>query len=78
MSAKPAGLDGEDIAVIYGGEAAKPTAVMFHGKLWQTGQKIGVSVGVALAVLEYVVLRGEKVEPPLHAPPTLPMLSGAL
>ena len=40
---------------------------MFRGRLWQTGQEIGISVGAALAVLEGVVERGEKLEPPLDS-----------
>ena len=31
-------------------------AVVFRGRLWQTGQEIGISVGTALAVLEDNVL----------------------
>ena len=38
---------------------------MFRGRLWQTGQEIGISVGAALAALEGIVERGEKHEPPL-------------
>ena len=36
-----------------------------RGRLWQTGQEIGISVGAAFAVLEGAVVRGEKLEPPL-------------
>ena len=62
---KPAGPDEEDTAILYGDEAARSSAVVFRGRLWQTGQEIGISVGAALAVLEGVVECGEKVEPPL-------------
>jgi len=37
------------------GEAS--SAVVFRGRRWQTGQKIGISIGAALAVLERVVGR---------------------
>ena len=66
-SAKPAGLDEEDTAILHGGEAARSTAFVFRGRLWQTGQEIGFSVGAALAVFEGVVERGEKLEPPLDS-----------
>ena len=64
---KPAGPDDGYTAIIHGGEAAISTAVVFRGRLWQTGQEIGFSVGVALAVLESVVERGEKLEPSLDS-----------
>ena len=50
-----------------GGEAARFSAVVFRGRLWQTGQEIGISVGAALAVLEGVIERGEKLEQPLDS-----------
>ena len=66
-SAKPPGPDDEVTAIIYGGEAARPTAVVFRGGDWQTGQKVGISVGASLAVLERVVECGENLEPPLDS-----------
>ena len=39
--------------------------VVFCGGLWQVGEKISISVGASLAVLEGVVGRGEDLEPPL-------------
>ena len=66
-SAKPAGPDEEDTTIIDGGEAARSPAVVFRGRLWQRGQEIVISVGVAIAVLEGVVERGEKLEPPLDS-----------
>ena len=65
--AKPAGPDEEDTASFQGDEAARSSAIVFRGRLWQTGQKIGISVGAALAVLEGVVERCEKLEPPLDS-----------
>ena len=58
-SAKPAGPDEEDTAIIHGVEAARSTAVVFRGRLWQTGQEIGISVGAALGVLKGVVERDD-------------------
>ena len=70
---KPAGPDEKNSVIIHGGEAARPTAVVFRGSLWKTtGQEIGISVGAALAVLECVVERGEKLEPPLDARVVVP------
>ena len=40
---------------------------MFRDWLWQTEQVIGISVVVALAVLDGVVERGEKLESPLDS-----------
>ena len=71
-------MDEEDIAIIHGSEAAKPTAVVFRCRLRQTGQEIRISVGAALAVLEYVVRRGEKLEPPLNARAVVPHFPDAL
>ena len=52
---------------------------MFRGSLWKTtGQEIGISVGAALAVLECVVERGEKLEPPLDARVVVPHFADAL
>ena len=67
MGAKPARPDEEDNAIFHGGEPARSTAIVFRGRLWQTGQEIGISVGAALAVLEGVVGRGEKFESPLES-----------
>ena len=64
---KPAGPDEEDIAIFRGVEAARSTAVVFRGSLWQTGQEVGLSIGAALAALESVVERGEKPEPRLDS-----------
>ena len=63
--AKPAGSDEEDTAIVHGDEAARSSAVVFRGRLWQTGQEVGISV--ALAVFEGVAERGEKLEPPLDS-----------
>ena len=66
--AKLAAPDEEDYATIFrGSEAARSTTVMFRGRLQQMGQEIGFSVGVALAAIEGVVERGEKLEPPLNS-----------
>ena len=59
----PTGLDEKDTGIFHGGEAARSTAVEFRGRVWQTRQKIGISVGAAHAILEGVVERGEKHEP---------------
>ena len=64
-SANPAGPDEGDTAITHRGEDARSTPVVFRGRLWQTGHEIGIFVGVALALLEGVVERGEKLEPPL-------------
>ena len=53
--------------IFHGDEAAIFSAVVFCGRFWQTGQKIGFSVGAALAVLEGVIGRCEKLEPPLDS-----------
>ena len=66
-AAKPAGPDEEGTANYHGGEAARPSAVVFRGRLWQMRREIGVSIGAALAVLQGVVERGEKLEPPLDS-----------
>ena len=65
--AKPAGPDEEDTAIFRGGEAARSSAVVFRGRLYQTGQEIGISVGATLAVFEGVVTRGQNLEPPLDS-----------
>ena len=70
--AKPAGPDEEDTAIFHGDEAARSCAVVFRGRLWQTGQKIGISVGTAIAVFEGVVERCEKLEPPLDSRVVIP------
>ena len=57
----------EDTAIFHGGDAVRFTVIVFLGRLWQTGQKIGISAGVALTVLEGVVERGEKLEPQLDS-----------
>ena len=67
MGSKPAGPDEEDAAIFHVGEAARSSAVVFRGRLWQTGQNIGVSLGAALAVPEGAVERCEKLEPPLDS-----------
>ena len=54
---------------------------MFRGLLWQARQEVGVAVRASFALLEYVIERGEELEPPLDSGimvPTLPMLSSAL
>ena len=63
----PADPDEEDIATIHGGEATRSTAAVFRGRLWYTRHEVGISVGAALAVLEGVVERCEKLEPPLDS-----------
>ena len=50
---------------------------MFRGRLWQTRHKIGISVGAALAVLEGVVERCEKLEPPLDSRVVIPQFANA-
>ena len=40
--AKPAVPDEEDTAIFHGGEAARPSAVVFRGRLWQTGQELSL------------------------------------
>ena len=77
MSAKPEDPDKEDTAINHRGEAARSTAVVFRGRLWQTGQEIGISVGAALAVLEGVVERCEKLEPPLDSRVVIPHFANA-
>ena len=78
---KLAGPDEEDTANIHAGEGARSTAVVFRGRLWQTGQEIGISVGAALAVLKGVV---EAVRNSNHRwthalwSPALPIRSSAL
>ena len=37
---------------------------MLRGRLWQTGQEIGVAVGAAFAVFERIIERGEELKPP--------------
>lgn len=61
-----------------GGGVAKPTAVVFRGGLWKTGQRIGVSVGAALTVLECVTQYGERLEPPIDARVVTPYFAEAL
>ena len=63
----PADPDEEDIATIHGGEATRSTAAVFRGRLWYTRHEVGISVGAALAVLEGVVNRSEKLDPPLDS-----------
>ena len=63
----PAGLCEVDTAILNGGEACRPTAVMLRGRLWQEGQEVGVAVRAGFAVLECVVERGEELEPPLDS-----------
>ena len=75
---KPAGSDEEVTGVLEGGEAARPTAVVFVCGLWQAGEKISISVGAALAVLESVVERGEDFEPPLDSRVVVPYRADAL
>ena len=70
--AKPAGPDEEDTTIFHGDEAVRSSAVVFRGRFWQTGQKIGISVGAALAVLEGVVERCEKLEPPQDSSVVIP------
>ena len=52
---------------------------MFRGRLWQTGQEFDLSVGIgaALAVLEGVVKRGDKLELPLDAHVVVPHFADA-
>ena len=75
--AKPAGPDEEDTAIFRGDEAARSSAVVFRGRLWPTGQKIGIFIGAALAVLEGVVERCEKLEPPLDSRLVVPHFANA-
>ena len=65
-AAKAAGPDEEYTAIFHDSEAARSSTVVFHGRLWQTGQEIGISVIAALAMLEGVVKRGETLKPPLY------------
>ena len=60
-------MDEEDTAIFHGGDAVRFTVIVFLGRLWQTGQKIGISAGAALTVLEGEVERGVKLEPPLDS-----------
>ena len=55
-----------------------PLRSVFRSGLWRTGQKIGVPVGAALMVLECVVERGGKPEPPLDACVVIPHFVNAL
>ena len=48
--------------MLHGDEAARSSAVVFRGRLWQTGQEIGISVGDARAVLESVAERGDETQ----------------
>ena len=75
--AEPAGPDEEGTAIFHGGEVARSTAVLFRGRFWQTGQKIGISVGAALAILEGVVEHCEKLEPPLDSCIVIPHFANA-
>ena len=75
--AKSAGPDEEDTAIIHGDEVARSSAVVFRRRLWQTGQKIGISVGATLAVLEGVVERCEQLEPPLDSRIVIPHFANA-
>ena len=50
----------QDNTILYGGEAVRPTVVVFRGRLGLTGYTIGVSVGAVFAFFECVVERGEK------------------
>ena len=77
-SAKPAGSDEGDTTVLDGSESARPTAVVFCGGLRQAREKISISVGAALAVLEDVVGRGEELKPMLDSCVVVPYLAGAL
>ena len=61
--AKPAGPDEEDTAIFHGDEAARSSAVVFRGRPWQAGQKIGISVGAALAVLDGILDFSTSMEP---------------
>ena len=70
--AKPACPDEEDTAVFHGDEAARSSAAVFCGSPWQTGQKIGILVGAALAVLDGIVEGCEKLEPPLDSRLVIP------
>ena len=70
--AKPAGPDEENTTIFHGDEATRSSAVMFRGRHWQTGQEVGISVGAALALLEGVVERGEKLDPPLDSGIVIP------
>ena len=77
MGAKPAGLGEDDTAIFHGDEAVRSSAVVFRGRLWQTGQEIGISVGAALTVFERVVERSEKLEPPLDSRIVIPHFANA-
>ena len=61
-----------DTAILNGDEDRRPTAVMLRSRLWQTGREVGVAFRAAFAVLEYVVERGEELEPPLDLCITVP------
>ena len=61
-----------DTAILNGGEARRPTVVMFRSRLWQAGQEVCVSVRASFAVLDCVVERGEELEPPLDLCITVP------
>ena len=55
----------EDTVIFNGDEADRSSAVVFRGRLWQTEQKTGISVGAALAVIKGVAERCEELEPTL-------------
>ena len=67
----------EDTAVFHEDEAARSSSVVFRVRLWQTGQKISISVCAALALLKGVVERCEKLEPPLDSRIVIPHFANA-
>ena len=71
-------MDEEDTTVFDGSESTRPTTVVCCGGLRQAGEKISISVGAALAILEGVAERGEEFEPPLDSLVVVPYLTDAL
>ena len=65
------------VTILNRGETCRPTAVMFRGRLWQARQEVGVAVRASLAVLEYVVERGEELEPSLDSGVVVPHFAHA-
>lgn len=54
-----------DTVILNGVAACQPTAVVFRGKLWQDGLEKCVVAGAEFAIFEWVIGRGEALNPPL-------------